>query len=125
MLDLLLQDDHLSGAHHRAILTALLAQGQPALALRLDLNVALILISFLNRIIVQVYKDEAAPLAAGRGRHPPHLRPVGQRRYPGSFHLPKVKTGFSFLRISSLLLLSHCGGAGQARQEAITVEGQQ
>ena len=34
MLDLLMQDDHLSGAHHRAILTALLAQGQPALALR-------------------------------------------------------------------------------------------
>ena len=29
-----LQDDHLSGAHHRAILTALLAQGQHTLALR-------------------------------------------------------------------------------------------
>merc|ERR1719357_398959 len=34
MLDPLLQDDHLSGSHHRAILTALLAQSQPALALR-------------------------------------------------------------------------------------------
>merc|ERR1712130_843527 len=34
MLDPLLQDDHLSGAHHRAILTALLAQGQHTLALR-------------------------------------------------------------------------------------------